>query len=241
MSFLSETWFIDGNIDFESKKYTLLAYLQRINQAFNENQLYPPLGDLIFHYRNLQSFKESKQLIKSQFPKKLTGIQLKKIKLIYEEMIADNGLMLEIEDIVQFAMSEMKDTMSAGTEFYDYVENSLSINPVGILPHNNEEGYFFLSDGTKSIKVYGYKMSIFQRTNDRFRSLKSNFINEWRHNFVNTYESIKLELLKARKTLTLPAVYSIETNLAMPIDATLLPVAKRCLVRHLSINEKDIN
>jgi len=234
MSFLSETWFIEGNIDFESKKYTLLAYLQRINKAFNENQLYPQLADLIFHFRNLKTFKESKQLIKSQFPKKLTGIQLKKIRLIYEEMIADTGLMTEIEDIVQFAMQEMQSTVNNGTEFYDYVENSLSITPIGILPHQNEEGYFFLSDGSRSIKVYNYKLSIFQRTNDRFRSLKTHFVNEWRRNFVNTYESIKLELLKAQKNMTLPAVYSIETNLAFPVDATLLPVAKRCLVRHLS-------
>ena len=234
MSFLSETWFIEGNIDFESKKYTLLAYLQRINKAFNENQLYPQLADLIFHFRNLKTFKDSKQLVKSQFPKKLTGIQLKKIRLIYEEMIADTGLMTEIEDIVQFAMQEMQSTVNNGTEFYDYVENSLSITPVGILPHQNEEGYFFLSDGSRSIKVYNYKLSIFQRTNDRFRSLKTHFVNEWRRNFVNTYESIKLELLKAQKSMTLPAVYSIETNLAFPVDATLLPVAKRCLVRHLS-------
>ena len=234
MSFLSETWFIEGNIDFESKKYTLLAYLQRINKAFNENQLYPQLADLIFHFRNLKTFKDSKQLVKSQFPKKLTGIQLKKIRLIYEEMIADTGLMTEIEDIVQFAMQEMQSTVNNGTEFYDYVENSLSITPVGILPHQNEEGYFFLSDGSKSIKVYNYKLSIFQRTNDRFRSLKTHFVNEWRRNFVNTYESIKLELLKAQNSMTLPAVYSIETNLAFPVDATLLPVAKRCLVRHLS-------
>ena len=133
MSYLSETWFIEGNIDFESKKYTLLAYLQRINQAFNENQLYPQLGDLVFHFRNLQSFKESKQLIKSQFPKKLTGIQLQKIRLIYEEMIADNGLMIEIEEIVQYALQEMKQTMSTGTDFYDYVENSMLITPVGLL------------------------------------------------------------------------------------------------------------
>ena len=48
---LSETWFMEGNIDFESKKYTLLAYLQRINAYFNESKLYPHLSDIIFHYQ----------------------------------------------------------------------------------------------------------------------------------------------------------------------------------------------
>jgi len=153
-------------------------------------------------------------------------------------MIADNGLMVEIEDIVQYAMQAMKGTMSAGTDFYDHVENSMTITPVGILPPQNEEGYFFLADGNRSIRVYDYKMSIFQRTNDRFRSLKSHFVAEWKRNFVNTYESIKLELLKARDSLTLPAVYTIETTLAYPVEPTLLPVAKRFLIRHLSIDDK---
>ncbi|MEM9887074.1 MAG: hypothetical protein AAF849_14360 [Bacteroidota bacterium] len=234
MNFLSETWFIEGNIDFESKKYTLLAYLQRINKAFDEHQLYPSLADLIFHYRNLQQFKESKQLLRNQFPKKLTGIQLEKLKVIYEEMMEDDGLMLEIEDIVHYAINKMKKPMTLGTEFYDYVESKMTIVPVGILPHRTEEGYFFLFDGTNSIKVYDYKMSIIRRTHDRFRSLRTHFIKEWTRSFINTYESIKSELLRTKKSLNLPAVYAIETSLAYPVDSTLLPVAKRYLVRHLS-------
>ncbi|MFK7936470.1 MAG: hypothetical protein AB8G22_23345 [Saprospiraceae bacterium] len=236
MNSLSETWFIDGNIDFESKKYTLLAYLQRINQAFNERQLYPQLGDLIFHYRNLQQFKESKELIRSQFPKKLTGIQMRKLKVIYEEMIDDSGLMMEIEDIVYYAMQQMQGTVKTGTEFYDFVENRLYVAPIGILPTQTEEGYFFLNSGTTSIQVYSYKMSIFERMNDRFRSLRSQFVAEWTRNFVNTYENIKLELLRVRKSLILPAFYAIETDLNYPLETTLLPVAKRCLVRHLSVD-----
>src|ERR1700744_4838720 len=47
MKTLSETWFADGYIDFELKKYTLLAYLQEINRAFNENKLYPQLPGIV--------------------------------------------------------------------------------------------------------------------------------------------------------------------------------------------------
>ena len=63
MKQLSETWFVEGYIDFELKKYTLLAYLQQINKYFNENKLYPQLADLIFHYNNLQALKENKKSI----------------------------------------------------------------------------------------------------------------------------------------------------------------------------------
>jgi len=238
MSWLSDTWFVEGNIDFEHKKYTLLAYLQRINQAFDAKELYPSLAEIIQHYRNLLAFKENKQLLKKQFPKKITGIQIEKIKLIYEEMIADDDIIAQIEETVYYALKKMKGTISTGTEFYDLVENSISITPVGILPTTNEEGYFLLCDGkANSIKVYDYQLTIYSQPNDRFRTLRSTFINEWTRNFVNTYESIKLELLNTRKSLSLPAVFSIETNLSFPIEATLLPVAKRSFVRYLSDQE----
>ena len=47
MKSLSETWFAEGYIDFELKKYTLLAYLQEVNKYFDANKLYPQLADLI--------------------------------------------------------------------------------------------------------------------------------------------------------------------------------------------------
>jgi hypothetical protein len=50
----------------------------------------------------------------------------------------------------------------------------------------------------------------------------------------NTYEHIKLDLIKLRTDIQNPAVYSIETALKFPIEETLLPVAKRSLVRYIS-------
>ena len=71
MKQLSDTWFAEGYIDFELKKYTLLAYLQEINKYFNENKLYPQLGDVVFHYNNLVEVRENKML--AEFKLRLSG------------------------------------------------------------------------------------------------------------------------------------------------------------------------
>jgi Cu/Ag efflux pump CusA len=55
---------------------------------------------------------------------------------------------------------------------------------------------------------------------------------------VNTYQSIKASLIKNRTALPNPAVYAIETNLTYPIEETLLPVAKRSLVRYITTHQK---
>ena len=97
MKQLSETWFAEGRIDFELKKYTLLAYLQEVNKYFNENKLYPQLADIVFHYNNIAAFRENKKYLQEHFPKKLSGIQLEKLQLLYEQLIQDDELMQELE------------------------------------------------------------------------------------------------------------------------------------------------
>src|SRR5215468_10705568 len=118
MKSLSETWFADGYIDFELKKYTLLAYLQEINKYFNENKLYPQLSDVIFHYNNLVAFRENKKFLQEHFPKKLTGIQMERLQLLYEQMIGDDEMMQELEDIINYSATTIKKTLQTGVSIY---------------------------------------------------------------------------------------------------------------------------
>jgi hypothetical protein len=235
MKTLSQTWFADGYIDFELKKYTLLAYLQQIHQCFTENKLYPQLGDVIFHYNNLVSFKENKHLLQNQFPKRLTGLQIEKLQLLYNAMVEDDELMQQLEAIINFSAGTMQRTISNGTEIYEFVEQSLTIEPVGLVPLDNKEGYFFLSStADKTMLVYQYQISLFEKADAKYRALKTNFINEWQRSFVNTYQNIKTELIRNITTFPNPAVYAVETNYTFPLEETLLPVAKRSLVRYFS-------
>ncbi|MBL7720875.1 MAG: hypothetical protein JNK98_02670 [Chitinophagaceae bacterium] len=235
MKSLSETWFAEGRIDFELKKYTLLAYLQEVNKYFNENKLYPQLADIIFHYNNIVAFRENKKYLQEHFPKKLTGIQMEKLQILYEQMIEDDELMQELEDIIHYSASRIKRTIHNGTEIYEFVEEKINITPVGLIPLDTKEGYFFLSSGNiKSTRVYHYRLSFFEKHDEKYRSIKTAFVDNWVRSISSTYEHIKAELIKQRKDLPNPAVYSIETELAFPIDETLLPIAKRSLVKFIS-------
>ena len=149
MKKLSETWFAEGRIDFELKKYILLGYLQEVNRYFNENKLYPQLADVIFHYHNIIAFRENKKYLQEHFPKKLTGIQLEKLQGLYEQMINDDELMQELEDIIHYSADTIRNTIGNGTEIYEFVEEKINIMPVGLLPLDTQEGYFFLSSGDR--------------------------------------------------------------------------------------------
>ena len=235
MKSLSETWFAEGYIDFELKKYTLLAYLQQVSKFFNENKLYPQLADVIFHYNNLVAFRENKKFLQEHFPKKLTGIQMEKIQLLYEQMIEDNDLMKELEEIITYSTSTMKRTIRSGTEIYEFVEDKLLITPIGLMPLDTNEGYFFLSNGKKNTRVYYYRLSFFEKHDEKYRSIKTFYIDNKRRSVSNTYENIKADLIRNRNELPNPAVYSVEIGLSLPLNETLLPIAKRSLVKFITL------
>jgi benzoyl-CoA reductase/2-hydroxyglutaryl-CoA dehydratase subunit BcrC/BadD/HgdB len=235
MKTLSETWFADGYIDFELKKYTLLAYLQEINHHFKENKLYPQLAEVIFHYNNLVAFRENKKYLQEQFPKKLSGLQIEKLQILYEQMIEDDELMQELQEIIDYSAEHMKTAISQGTEIYEYVEDKLTIQPVGIMPLTSKEGYFLLSEGScHTTRVYRYQISFFEKHDEKYRSMRTEYIDSWQRSISNTYEQIKAQLLWRKSGFDHPAVYSIETSLKFPVEETLLPVAKRSLVRYIS-------
>ena len=236
MKQLSETWFAEGYIDFELKKYTLLAYLKEVNKYFNESKLYPQLSDVIFHYNNIIAFKENKKYLQEHFPKKFTGIQMEKLQFLYQQMIEDDELMKELEDIIHYSEGKMKKTISSGVEIYEFIEEKININPVGIIPLDTQEGYFFLNTSAQSDTfVYHYRLSIFEKHDEKYRSMKTCYVNSWSKSFVNTCENIKSELIRYRTQLPNPAVYAIDIELSFPIEETLLPIAKRSLVKYITV------
>lgn len=236
MDHLSKDWLTQGLIDFEYKKYLLLAYLKTVNESFSRVELYPFLADLVFHYRNLRAVKENKALIRESFPKELSLEEFKKLELSYRQIIEDDAIMQELESIIEFAIPQIKDTLKEGSVIYEYVESKCEISPVGVTPLYAKEGYLFVTQPPeKETNVYRYQVSIFESNDEQLRSLNTEFIDRVERSPANTYENIKLGLIKTFKDLPNPAAYLILSKMKFPFVETLMPVAKRLFVKHLSV------
>jgi hypothetical protein len=235
MEKLSKDWITQGLIDFEYKKYVLMAYLQTVKSSFGKVELYPFLADLVFHYRNLQALKENKALLKDSFPKELSLEEFRKLELSYREMIEDDSVMSELESIINFALPQIKDSLQEGSIIYEYVESQCEISPVGVTPLYAKEGYLFVTQPPeKETNIYRYQMSIFEGTQEQLRSLNTEFIERVEKNPLNTYERLKLDLIRKFKDLPNPAAYLILARMKFPFAETLMPVAKRLFVKHIS-------
>ena len=235
MKALGINWFIEGSIDFEYKKYILLDYLQEINRHFDRSRLYPNLTDLIFHYNNLLDFKRNKTVIQRAFPQRMTNADIEAVKLTYQKIIQDDSSMQEIEEIISYALHKMDPAIQTGKEIYDFVESRLNIDPVGLVPLMPYSGYFSLRNGKERTNwVYEYQITIFENKEDKFRGINIQFIDTYEQSITTTPESIKLDLINRRKHLPNPAVYYVFSDINFPLEQTLLPVAKRSLVKYIS-------
>ena len=235
MNSLSVNWFIEGPVDFEQKKYQLLAYLQQINHHFHKTKLYPDLNDLVFHYNNLVKFKENKSALQKAFPERLSHADIEAVKLTYEKMVKDDSLMQEIETIISFSLNKLNPAIAEGKEIYDFVESRLSIEPIGVLPLYPYQGYLLLRNGDeRSMNVYEYQVTIFESKDEKYRGINTAFITSYERSIIFTPEAIKNDLIIKRREFPNPAVYHVESDITFPLEQTLLPLAKRSLVKHIS-------
>ena len=235
MKKLETNWLTNGLIDFEYKKYLLLAYLDGVKAEFKEKRLYPVFSDLIMHYNNLLQVKEHKKLVYEQFPQRISRADFNKLEIMYQKIVEDDETMREIEEIVQFAAPRFDGVLQNGREIYDYIESNLEINPVGITPLYRDAGYFFLDEYPgQETHVYEYQMSIFENTYETYRGINTRHIDTIRRGLTNTYENMKVNLVKQNKDLPNPATFVIIAKVPCPFDQSLLPIAKRTLVKYVS-------
>lgn len=232
---LSKDWLTEGLIDFEFKKYTLLSYFKGVKSAFNKTELYPMMADLIFHYNNLQEVKRNKSDIENRFPKKAEGIDAEQWRIIYEQIVSDSELMQELEEVVAFALPMFKNSLEEGKEIFEFVESQCELSAVGLIPLYNDEGYLFVSQEKEDIFIYRYKLLRVGSAETVWRGIQTDLVYSMRKSLGDTYENIKVKLIRKFNDLPNPATYLIHSKISFPYSATLMPIAKRLLIRHISM------
>jgi len=235
MNLLKEDWFTEGIIDFEYKKYILLAYLKSVKKEFDKTLLYPFMSELVFHFHNLQQVKSNGELLFDSFPQRLKETDIKRLKFSYERIIKDDETMKYLQDLILFAIPRIDATLKEGKDLFDFVQENLEISTVGLVPLYNQEGYLMVNhDGEREVNLYRFTSTVFESTNEKYRGLTTVFIGKRERNLAWTYEKIKLELVKNYSDLPNPATYLIISKLGFPLEPTILPVAKRMLMKELA-------
>jgi hypothetical protein len=155
--------------------------------------------------------------------------------LQYHSLVGEDDRLAEVEDIVEYALPRVKKLLEEGREIFNFIDDCIEIGEVGLMPLHHDEGYFLLRGGnSKEVKAYQYRVTVFEQANERFRSIRSEFVGEFAFGLANSYQSIKLDLIRNRRKMPNPATFFICSRLEFPEEESLVPVARRKFMRHLA-------
>ncbi len=230
MKSLNPNWFYSGLADAEYKRYILLAYLQDVQRYFNQTKLYPQLAELVLHYRNLLNFKKKIDMNEASFPKELMEADLQNFTLKYKKLVENDAIMECIMEIVEFSIPKIKQALEEGKEIFDFVEQQINLEPVGIIPIYKNEGYLLINyKPSKEWRVFEYAMKFYDTPDKQFRAIHTTQVETYPISLVYNKENVKLELIRNRKKLPNPATFSAECTLSFPLEETILEISKRKL------------
>ncbi len=235
MATLTLDMFTQGSADVESAQYRILAALAALRKDIRQNALYPALGDLVELSSMLDTIQQNRDAYRTSLPQTLRGVDLERKTLLFDAVPADAESIERTFELLRWAMPHVKGLAEEGMAMFEFVHQHLTIDPVGIMPLYQDEGYVFIPDHADNVvHVLRYELSLFSAEEEQYRAMRTFEVEA--HvpaSALETPEDLKLALVEQHRELPNPATFLMDNDLDFPFDATILPVAKRKLMRHL--------
>jgi hypothetical protein len=216
--------------DEEAARYRILAGLQEARRAFGRSRVYPHLADLIRLRRALNAFLDGVDQLREARPGRVTGVDWESGTLLHDPEDEDPPLLAE--GLARWALPHLADVLDEGRTLFEFVDEHAALAAVGLLPAYQQEGYLLVPDEEDGAHFLAlrYAVSILTDESGRYRSLRTTPVavtlpalsppGAWKEAFAATYPE-----------LPAPAIFRLDTDVPFPVEATVLPVAKRKLLR----------
>ncbi|WP_080055164.1 hypothetical protein [Spirosoma aerolatum] len=232
MKKLQSDWFTQNWIDAEYQKYVVMAYLQGVQQNFAEHKLCPDLPELRDHYNEGLRFTRGKGTLNGAFPKRVSRISGPPPRIEYKSEVTDPAFMAELDAIMEFALPRFQAMLTEGHQRWADIAQSLTLVPVGLLPLRPEEGYLLLhATSNTEMQVYYFAVTLYSENEPGGRLVQLRQVDVVTKSLANTFENIKLNLIRRHQHLPNPATFILESKRSYPVQETLLPIARQLLAQ----------
>jgi len=233
---LNPEWMLKEPIDFEYNKYTLLDYIQKCEQRFNNLELYPDFVELSLHLANIQTLvKENKVFLtnkKFEFPDDeilLRDLLPKDTRELNEEEET------ELDKTIRYSGNKLLEVFNLGKSIW-----SLAFQNVDVYIRKNKEnvakghGYsFYYKKDSNTLFVWEYyvkkQKSSIHNTKLIFKEIYKGEPND------NTLIQIIENYSSFNQTNFYKDIPIFETTSYhnFPMEQTLIPIMKRKITSYL--------
>ncbi len=230
---LGKNWFIEPAIDFELKKYRLLAYLQQAERQLSQKTLFPLVEDLSGQVNNLETYIQRRNELEQMLRKTPEGLDFASGKLLYANENPVSEELKEINRIVTYSYKKLVKWQEKAQELVTKYRQGISISPVGLLPLYKKEGYLFLLR-EKTISVFDYAIyEVYSHARSNTFSVQTRALGEFPDSPGLTFEKLKHEITREEGKYASPATFVCESATSLPIYETLLPLAQQALALYV--------
>lgn len=233
---LNPNWLFEDPIDFEHKKYTLLAYLQKCDKRFDELKIYPDFVELSLHLANLQSITKENTILTTE--KVFTGPD---DEILFKDLIPkkppklDENEQREVDKAVKYSGQKIFEAFNLAKSLWNIAHDSITVH-VRKNKENLEEGrgYVFYrkkENDTSYVWEYEIKPSTdYDYTNKTLLNLiySGGSDDKTFTEIINVY-STWAETDWYRNV----PVFEVRCEQTFPFEETFLPMMKRALMSYI--------
>jgi len=243
---LDPEWIYKEPIDFEHKKYTLLAYLQKCDRRFDELKIYPDFVELSLHLANLQSLSKENTLL--TIKKNLSSYD---DEILFKDLVPKIPPKLrdeqqkEIDKTVKYSGQKIYEAFEIAKSIWNVAHDSISVqirkNKTRL---EDGRGYIFHRKKFED-QIYLWEYEIRKEvTDDHYSKTFLNFIFSG-----GTDEKSFVELIEENSTWSntdfykeIP-VFEVKCSQDFPFEETFIPMMKRALMAYIFqiVNLKKIH
>lgn len=244
VKFIMETdWLLKDPIDFEHKKYVLLAYFKKIDEQLKENKLYPTFIELSLHLASLQTLTKEHVVLSTD--KKFTScddeVLLKELTAKSMPNFVDEDLK-ELNKIIKHSSDKFLEYFNIVKAYwsmiYDAIDIKLRRNKKNL---NSSKGYLVYNENeTDNIYVWEYYINVDSLSVDEY-NLRLYLIYEGNKKEISLNKVIENNSsfqLKDKKNVP---VFEFRSKVTYPLYETLLPLFKRKMLAHIFQSTKIQN
>ena len=209
--------------DAEAARYRVLAALQRARRAFARNCVAPDLARLVGLHRDLRALLDGAGRVEGSGSGRAVGVDWETGRVVHAAPPAPLALSL-----ARWAQPHVAGAVREGQALYEFAAEHAALDAVGVVPAYRDEGYLVVAAGG-AVRPLRYHVSSLAGADGRYRALRTSDVDVALDPLAPP-AVWKAALAASDPDLPAPALFSLRADLDLPVDETLLPVAKRKLL-----------
>jgi hypothetical protein len=227
MKITTDIW---NETDKEKRSFLWSYYLQQVDHSIRSLKLSPKYKEVKSNQRELRQLVAFIEALQNK-NQELVGIDLHALELLYQANKDDESLIARLDEIRFEYIPEIEKRFQEYNQLKAFLYDSVSIHTIGIENIYSKEGYIFLRN-RKDQNIFTYSYFVSNYVNENKRTLvKLNPISQFKYKLGTNLINKKMQLNKGHSYNL--NCYLIETEVELPLQATLLPIAKGKLSRYL--------